>query len=273
MKRGLFIAWAAAVLFVGGVLFSRWQAENESLRQRISTLERENRELQARLSAALTPPAPAASGQPAPAPAAAIESRAAAPAPASPEVEHRLRQLREELAQAAAKTAQLEEKIQQSAAQLGDLELEKKRLAGSERELNEDLSHANRLVNALQSELKAKNERLVQVEVANVKLKEQNGADAQRLRQLTALTQELQEVHRRREIHLANVLRRYKEVTDQYRALAGTQENRPGPDTPVVNTAELARIQNAISMAEDDLRQLNSLNAQALRIQRQLTAK
>jgi hypothetical protein len=50
-------------------------------------------------------------------------------------------------------------------------------------------------------------------------------------------------------------------------------ENRPDSEAPPVSNADLARIQTAINMAEDDLRQVNSLTAQALRLQKRLAGK
>jgi DNA repair exonuclease SbcCD ATPase subunit len=260
-----------ALLGVGAFLIVRRDAARPALEARIQTLERENRRLESR-SAPQSPPVsspradlpPREPNEP---------RRATGTSAAAAEQEARIRQLQESLATASAQAAQSEEKAHHLEAQLGDLQVENKRLGGSEHELTEDLSRVNRLVNALQAELKSRNERLVQVEIANQKLKEQNGADAQRLNQLMQLTQELQDVHRRREVYLANVLRRYKEVTDQYRALSGVLDSRRDGGAPGLNSADLSRIQNAIAMAEEDLRQLNSLNAQALRLQKRLSGK
>jgi hypothetical protein len=77
---------------------------------------------------------------------------------------------------------------------------------------------------------------------------------------------------------LNSLLSRYKEVTEQYRAFASILENRRGPEgTPGANISiagpELSRIQNTLTLAEEDLRQLNALNAQALRIQKKLPIK
>ena len=44
-------------------------------------------------------------------------------------------------------------------------------------------------------------------------------------------------------------------------------------DAPAADSADLARIQDSIAMAEEDLRQLNSLNAQALLIQKKMAAQ
>jgi DNA repair exonuclease SbcCD ATPase subunit len=268
----LWSAAAAAGLFIALIAFLLviQRTGSSALHSRIQALEREKRDLEAQALRQKTA-APAPVCEPAPAGPSEPGDTAGARTAAAAEQEAQIRQLREALAAAAAQAAQFDERAQRLEAQFADLKLENKRLAASEREVNEDLSRANHVINALETELKGKNERLVQVEVANQKLKEQNGVDAQRLNLLMQRAGELQEVHRRREVYLANVLRRYKEVTDHYRALSGVLDSRREPGA--LNSADLSRIQNAISMAEEDLRQLNSLNAQALRIQQKLTGK
>ncbi len=80
---------------------------------------------------------------------------------------------------------------------------------------------------------------------------------------LTKISDDFDDLNRRRDQYMTNVLRRYREVTDLYRTLSLRQE---GPRD------DLSRIQNAISLAEEDMRQLQSLNAQARRLQRDLQA-
>ena len=46
-----------------------------------------------------------------------------------------------------------------------------------------------------------------------------------------------------------------------------------GPNAGAFSGAALTRIQNAISLADDDLRQLNDLNAQARQLEEKLVKK
>jgi hypothetical protein len=56
------------------------------------------------------------------------------------------------------------------------------------------------------------------------------------------------------------MLRRYKDVTEQYRALSARLDNPP----------DTSRIQDSIALAEEDMRQLAGLNAQASRLQQRI---
>ncbi len=181
-------------------------------------------------------------------------------------------QLQGNLGQANAVISKLEARVVELETQVEKLSADNKRVSSSEADLNESLASANRLIDALQKELKSKSDRLVQVEVAGQKLREQSRADSEKITQLTQLSAELQELQRRGETYLNSILRRYREITDQYRALSTTLQNRrvePGD----IGSADLSRIQSSISMAEEDLRQLSVINAQALRLQRKIAGK
>jgi chromosome segregation ATPase len=155
---------------------------------------------------------------------------------------------------------------------------EQKRLAMIESSLNEQLAATRRVAEAKETELANRNERLVALEAANKRATTDAGAAEQKSKELLKASDELQEIYRRRESYLNSLLSRYKEVTEQYRAFASILENRRGPEgTPGANISiagpELSRIQNTLTLAEEDLRQLNALNAQALRIQKKLPIK
>ena len=173
------------------------------------------------------------------------------------------------LADANAFIARLESRADEAEGQIHNLSVENKRLAGSEADLKESLAAANQLVDTLQKELKSNRDHVTQVEIAYQKLRDQSGGDAQKIAQLQQLAAELQDIHQRREVYLNSILRRYKQITEQYRSMAGVLQAQR-TDGPVAGSADLARIQDSIAMAEEDLRQLNNLNAQARLVQKKM---
>ena len=74
-------------------------------------------------------------------------------------------------------------------------------------------------------------------------------------------------------MYLNNILRRYREITEQYHAMAGVLDSRRDREAAPVNNTEISRIQNAISLADEDLKQINALNAQASRLEKKLPVK
>jgi len=242
--------WAARVV--------QLSAENQRLRGRAADLER-------------TAPAPAGASAAAPPAQAQNGPRASQPA-INPEDAIAGQRLKLSLADANASVARLESRVDEAEAQIQNLRLDNKRLAGSEADLTQNLAAANATLDALQKELKSSRDGATQVQIAYQKLREQSGGDAQKIAQLQELANELQDLHQRREAYLNSILRRYKQITEQYRSMAGVLQAQR-TDAPAAGSADLARIQDSIAMAEEDLRQLNNLNAQALLIQKKMAGK
>jgi chromosome segregation ATPase len=267
---------AIGLIVAGGLCLLVWQARtNSALTIRVDQLQRENVDVRARLDQAarkvtelsllLDQSGSAETRQP------AHDDRKVRDTQGLRAQDfHTIERLKAELAQATSSISQLENRILDLGSQVQTVSVENKRLAASEADLNENLAGANRIVEAMQRELKSKTDRLVQLEVFNKKLREQSTSDEKKLSGQVEVIRDLQELQRRRETYLNSMLRRYRDVTDQYRALAGVLEDRRQSDAPATSSIDLARIQNTISMAEEDLRLINSLTAQEARLQRQL---
>ncbi|MGE5647941.1 MAG: hypothetical protein ACM336_19360 [Acidobacteriota bacterium] len=237
-----------------GALLAKLEAENRSLRAQSAALSQETEELRRRLAAQ--------SGEPQPA-----VARGGQPVPGD-SLEHAkmLIQFREQL-QAANKSIEgLQIRIQEMQYTIEKAAEENKRLSASESELKEKVAASNRVLEAVQAEMKGKEGRLADLEAANRRLRDENRASSDKIAQIPRQLRELEEINRRRESYLSNILRRYRDVTDQYRSLASRLDREnPGP-----GSNELGAIQNTISMAEEDLRQLASLNSQAARVQQKI---
>ncbi len=261
----IIVLLAAAVAVAWQVRANRQQAarlaqsavENAQLRRRVADLAR------AAAVQAAAPAQPAAESPAAP--------RAAKPA-ANPEDVVAIQRLKLGLADANASVGRLESRVDQTEEQVQNLTVDNKRLTASEADLKENLSAANQLVDALQKELKSSRDHVTQVEIAYRQLRDQSGTDARKLSEIQHLAADLQDIHKRREVYLNGVLRRYRQITEQYRSLSGVMQAQR-TDAPAAGSADLARIQDSIAMAEEDLRQLNNLNAQALLIQKKMAAQ
>jgi hypothetical protein len=83
----------------------------------------------------------------------------------------------------------------------------------------------------------------------------------------------LQDLDSRREAHLTSIMRRYRDITSQFRAMSGTLDSSRDPNSSALSAAALTRIQNATSAADEDLRQLSELNAQARQLEKKLVKK
>lgn len=176
----------------------------------------------------------------------------------------------EKLSAAAKDLEQLRGQAEEFEQKVRTLTEETQKLTGSERDARDRLDTARRLTEALQTEMKGKNARALQVEVANQQLRSKEEESRQRISRLVKLAEEADDLYRRREMYMANILRRYREVTDLYRMLNQQFANPRDGAAPANN--DLSRVQNAIYQAEDDMRQLQSLNSQAARLQKEMAA-
>lgn len=81
----------------------------------------------------------------------------------------------------------------------------------------------------------------------------------------------LQDLNRRRNTYLDSVLRRYRDVLGQLRAIGNVMDASRDQNASVVSSSALARIESTISLAEDDLRQLSDVNSRAAQTEKQLS--
>lgn len=130
-------------------------------------------------------------------------------------------------------------------------------------ELRELAQGARRLGDALQIELRAKSERLLKVETSEKLLRDRLARAELAPAKVAGVSREVEDLNRRREALLMALLRGYREVGDLYRNFALNAQTRDG-----MQAGELSRIQTAIQQAEDDLRQLQALNARMARLAR-----
>ena len=225
--------------------------ETESIRGRAERAEIENARLRA--SAGLPSPAPAPLVPP-------PGVRHAAPVPANLESSSLAIQLRENLREAYSTIAELEMRIGTLEEKLRKTAAENQRLSTEEQELRERVDSTVRLAGALQTELRSSDPRLLRLELANKNFRDAGAAASERAARAAQAVREVEEIARRRETLLADILRRFRELTDQYRAIALRLDN----------SGDLSRIQTAVSTAEEDFKQITSLNAQAARAQSKL---
>lgn len=187
------------------------------------------------------------------------ESSRASEAAVRGELRTRLDQIQRTVADRDVRIAELE-------ASLAKLEEDYRRVSEAQAELTEKVNSANRVIDAMDTELRAKNARMTRLEITNRELQQARSQLEKDKAQARQLLQQLEETERRRDVYLTSILRRYKDITDQYRALASRWDRAP-TETAAAPGNEISRIQDAISLTEEDLRQLNSINSrvQALR--------
>ncbi|MCL4851427.1 MAG: hypothetical protein KJZ78_08570 [Bryobacteraceae bacterium] len=226
-----------------------------TLENRVAELTAENQELRQHLDAAEHELK--AAGQ-----AAGRKERPAAPEP-SRDAEMVV-QLRGEVSSANQIIADLQNRVAELEQSVKNAAQENAQLAAKQQEIRDNLEASKRLVEALKTEVAGKAERITDLERNYGKVRNDYRTAEDRVNRLLRLSRDLEDLNRRREVYVGNMLRRYRDVTDQYRALADRLDNS-GTGTSGAS-GELSRIQNSIQMAEEDLRQLSALNLEAAKL-------
>jgi chromosome segregation ATPase len=232
------------------------------VRQRISTLESENLDLRRRLEAAgiEAPPVDTA-------PAAGARAAEAARL----EAVRALTELQKRFDAALAQIQPLQSARLELESSLESANAERRRLAGSEAELKESLASGRRVIEAMEAEIKTKSDRVASLESDLRRARDANSAESRRNSQIAAILSSFDDVNRRRENILTSLQRRFRDLTDAYRALALRLDTQRDSQAPVqITSGEVSRMTNTVQSAEDDLRQLNTLNAEAQRLTRRL---
>jgi chromosome segregation ATPase len=257
------VVGAAAVIFWQTRLISHLQSqlaaragEKAELERRVDQLTRAQ---EGRPPAAPKPFAPRSVQPDTSAAAAALLSAA----------EQRAERLRESLAQATAEVEHLQAGVSDLHGQLETAAVDNRRLSAAAEESKKRLADAEQTIEMLRAELKANNARAAQLDSVNARLKEEASAKQQLSSQMQQNVSDLEGLFRRREMYLNNILRRYRDITEQYRALSGVNGSRDRGTAPV-SSAEISRIQNSIALAEEDLKQISALSAQVSRLEKKL---
>jgi chromosome segregation ATPase len=124
-----------------------------------------------------------------------------------------------------------------------------------------------------EAESRALRQRTANLETENAKLKVATGETSGRAAEVARTITNLQDLDRRRDLYLTSITRRYRDITNQFRAMSGMLDSSHDPNSSSFSGAALLRIQNDMSLAEDELLQLNDVNAQARQLEKKLMNK
>ncbi|GIU75059.1 MAG: hypothetical protein KatS3mg004_2146 [Bryobacteraceae bacterium] len=235
------------------------QAEVKKERERAAALLLENEELRRQLAEkGITPKLPPAIER------GAEEARRLAAVRELAGAQTRLAETQTALTEMKSRVAELEASMERASA-------ENRRLEAAEAALREELENTRRIVQAMEAEIRAKNERLAQMETTLRRTREELSALAQRNASTSQILNELSDINRRRENTVTSLQRRYRDITDQLRALAVRLDTQR--DNPAAAVGDLSRIQTAVQSAEEDLRQLIVLNSQSQQLIQRLAGR
>jgi hypothetical protein len=116
-------------------------------------------------------------------------------------------------------------------------------------------------------------QRVAALESDNAKLRADSTGNSARTADVARTVANLQDLERRRDGYLTSILRRYRDITGEFRAMSSMLDTSHDPNSGACGGAVLSRIQNAVTSAEDDMRQLNELSARTQKLEKELLKK
>lgn len=275
-KTALLFTVAAFLLLIAAAGFAicRQARMISGQAAQLSGRARENDALRRKLRELSVAPAPPAAAEPAPDRHSGSPRASQSPSEALAAADQHARQLQESLAQSNSQIARLEARTSDLQSRAESATAENQRLIAEQETAKKDLAAANQAMEGLRAELSNTSGRLAQLETDSARWKQDSGTAKQSTAQLNQTVSDLEDVFHRREMYLNNILQRYREITDQYRALSGVMDSRRDRQSaPVASSPEISHIQNAIGLTEEDLRQIHALDAQAQRLEKKLPTK
>jgi len=121
-----------------------------------------------------------------------------------------------------------------------------------------------------QSSLQASRQRVASLQKTNDQLQSQNSKGSRRAAEQEHILNRLQDLDRRRESYLTSIANRYRNLTSQFRTMSGMMDSNRGRDSGGFSGQALDQIQNAISLADNDLQHLSELSAKAFQLEKRL---
>ena len=164
--------------------------------------------------------------------------------------------------------ADLTRQLRELEAKFDALSQEEGKRKVAENELREQLTAAQREVDSVKIAAQTREATVRDLELKSQEFRKQASETTLKTGRRKQAGTELEEIGRRRESYLNNILGRYREATELFRAMSLRLDNPRDGSSPQNN--DLSRIQQAIQLADEDLRQLRVLNAQAARLQKEL---
>jgi len=185
-----------------------------------------------------------------------------------------LQRLNRELNEARAEISQLQTQLQQSSDERDqELASAKERDKKAQGDLQRQADELKQELDSAQAELQDSRERVAALEQNNAKLRSDSSEASGRSADTARVVADLEDLNQRREAYLTSIIRRYRDLTSQFRAMGGMLDSSRDPNSSALSGAALSRIQNAVSATDDDLRQLSDLSARARDLEKKLSKK
>ncbi len=172
------------------------------------------------------------------------------------------------LSEARAYSDVLSKKVVSLEQDLATIQQETERLRKDRTDLESQRESSQRLIAALQDQVKTKEKTLASLEAAYQRYKDSNQVSSRQIDVVSKTIADLEDVNRRRLRVLEQASRSMKELSDNLRTMAVRIDTDSRGQSGM--GAEINRMQSAATSLDDQIAQINNLNAQASGLERRL---
>jgi chromosome segregation ATPase len=185
-----------------------------------------------------------------------------------------LKQLNLELSDARSQTSELRTQLADSSDErVKALASEGQRYQKAQADWEDRLAAVQQQLDAAESQSEASRLRIAALEADNAKLRSSSSEASTRAAELGRVLVSEQDLVRRRDAYLTSIIRRYRDLNGEFRAMSGMLDSSRDSNSNAFSSQALTRVQNTVSQTEDDLRQLNDLNEQIRQLEAKLAKK
>lgn len=177
-------------------------------------------------------------------------------------------QYQQALGEARAYSEELSKKVVSLEQAVATLQQENEQIRKSGSDFESQRESSRRLIAALQEQVKSKEKTLASLEAAYQRYKDSNQESSRQLDVISKTIADLEDVNRRRLRVVEQASRRMRELSDNLRTMAVRIDTDSRGQSGM--GAEITRIQSAATNLDDQIAQINNLNAQAAGLERRL---
>jgi chromosome segregation ATPase len=183
-------------------------------------------------------------------------------------------QLSSQLDEAQDSLKQLQEKLSQSEEEnQAALASAAQRYQQLQTEMQDRLDKLQKELDSTRTDLQNARQRIAELKKTNDQLTAANNEGSIKSAEREHILRSLQDIDRRRETYLTSLADRYRNLTSQFRTMSGMLDSSRGQNSSAFSGPALDMIQNAITLADNDLQHLSELNAKAYQLEKQLSKK
>lgn len=181
---------------------------------------------------------------------------------------------RRELGTARARASELESELDNSEQRYREaMAKANQQISDDKEQIQAQLVYFKQQMKSASVEVQASRLRVNALEELNEKMKKEKSAATAKAQEFEPVLRRLEALERRRDDSMASVMSHYRDISSQLQAMTGMLNANRDANANVFSSQALYRIRDTLSLANNNIRQLNDLNEEIVQVEKQLSGK